>query len=37
MFPVLPTQRIVVESALLGLHGDQYANALVTWHNDFHP
>ena len=38
MLPQLPTLRIVVfESALLGLRGDQYATALVTWHDDYHP
>lgn len=38
MLPVLPTHRIVVfDSALLGIRADEYATALVTWHDDYQP
>jgi hypothetical protein len=38
MFPVLPTHRIVVfDGELLGEHGDEYATAIITWHDDYHP
>ncbi|TFW31757.1 hypothetical protein [Massilia horti] len=37
MLQVLATHRIVVfDSELLGLRGDQYATALVTWNDDYH-
>jgi hypothetical protein len=36
--PALPTHRIVVfDSVLLGVRGDKFATALVTWHDDYLP
>jgi hypothetical protein len=38
MLPLLPTHRIVVfESELLGKRGNEYATAIVTWHDDYLP
>jgi hypothetical protein len=38
MFSIPPSHRIVVfDGELLGERGDEYATALITWHDDHHP
>lgn len=36
MFPIRPTHRIVVfDGELLGVRGDDYVTAVVTWYDDY--